>query len=188
MIKVIIAFIGAGISQESGIPTFENQKELRNKLTREYANSFPDEYNEVIQQLKANVNEAKPNDAHIALAEYKIPIITMNIDGLHKDVGSDALELHGTLPDEEELDNASLLVAKPILYGDIAPNYNKAIQMVSQLGKGDTLLVVGASDYTGISRELKEIAYINGAQIIEIQEQSATNVRKYLDNQFIQNK
>ena len=60
--------------------------------------------------------------------------------------------------------------------------------MVSQLGKGDTLLVVGASDYTGISRELKEIAYINGAQIIEIQEQSATNVRKYLDNQFIQNK
>ena len=87
-----MAFTGAGISQESGIPTFENQKELRNKLTREYANSFPDEYNEVIQQLKANVNEAKPNDAHIALAEYKIPIITMNIDGLHKDVGSDALE------------------------------------------------------------------------------------------------
>ena len=91
---MIIAFTGAGISQESGIPTFENQKGLRNKLTREYANSFPDEYNEVIQQLKANVNEAKPNDAHIALAEYKIPIITMNIDGLHKDAGSDALELH----------------------------------------------------------------------------------------------
>ena len=65
-----MAFTGAGISQESGIPTFENQKELRNKLTREYANSFPDEYNEVIQQLKANVIEAKPNDAHIALVEY----------------------------------------------------------------------------------------------------------------------
>ena len=184
----IIALTGAGISKQSHIPTFMERPDVREKLFRSYAKRHPEEYNEVIQQLKANMNGAKPNDAHLALAEYKIPIITMNIDGLHKDARSDALELHGTLPDEEELDNASLLVDKPILYGDIAPNYNKAIQMVSQLGKGDTLLVVGASDYTGISRELKEIAYINGAQIIEIQEQSATNVRKYLDNQFIQNK
>ena len=28
------------------------------------------------------MNGAKPNDGHYALAEYHIPIITMNIDGL----------------------------------------------------------------------------------------------------------
>ena len=50
----------------------------------ERPNSYHKEYNEVIRELKANMNGARPNDAHIALAEYKIFVITMNIDGLHK--------------------------------------------------------------------------------------------------------
>ena len=74
--------------------------DVREKLFRSYANSHHEEYNEVIRQLKANMNGAKPNDAHIALAEYKIPVITMNIDGLHKLAGSDALEMHGGLPED----------------------------------------------------------------------------------------
>lgn len=47
------------------------------------------------------MNGAKPNDAHIVLAEYNIPFITMNIDVLHKLAGSDALELHGGLPEND---------------------------------------------------------------------------------------
>ena len=95
----IIALTGAGISKQSHIPTFMERPDVREKLFRSYAKRHPEEYNEVIQQLKANMNGAKPNDAHLALAEYKIPIITMNIDGLHRLAGSDALELHGGLPD-----------------------------------------------------------------------------------------
>lgn len=94
----IIAFTGAGISKQSNIPTFMERPDVREKLFRSYANSHHEEYNEVIKQLKANMNGAKPNDGHYALAEYHIPIITMNIDGLHKLAGSDALELHGGLP------------------------------------------------------------------------------------------
>ena len=102
----ILAFTGAGISKQSNIPTFMERPDVREKLFRSYANTHHEEYNEVIKQLKANMNGAKPNDAHIALAEYHIPIITMNIDGLHKLAGSDALELHGGLPEDDEMDIA----------------------------------------------------------------------------------
>ena len=88
----ILAFTGAGISKQSNIPTFMERPDVREKLFRSYANTHHEEYNEVIKQLKANMNGAKPNDAHIALAEYHVPIITMNIDGLHKLAGSDALD------------------------------------------------------------------------------------------------
>ena len=77
----ILAFTGAGISKQSNIPTFMERPDVREKLFRSYANTHHEEYNEVIKQLKANMNGAKPNDAHIALAEYHVPIITMNIDG-----------------------------------------------------------------------------------------------------------
>ena len=36
--------------------------------------------------------------------EYGIPIITMNIDGLHRAAGSDAVELHGCLPEDGSFD------------------------------------------------------------------------------------
>ena len=100
----IIAFTGAGISKQSNIPTFMERPDIREKLFRDYANTHHEEYNEVIKQLKANMNGAKPNDAHYALAEYHIPVITMNIDGLHKLAGSDALEMHGGLPEDDEMD------------------------------------------------------------------------------------
>lgn len=154
--------------------------DVREKLFRSYANSHHEEYNEVIRQLKANMNGAKPNDAHIALAEYKIPVITMNIDGLHKLAGSDALEMHGGLPEDDEMDEAYSLYNKPVLYGDPAPNYQKAYEMVYDLEPDDVFLVIGCSFHTAIAVDLREIARSRGARIIEIQEDAAHNVRKIL--------
>ena len=34
--------------------------------------------------MKKACDAAVPNDAHIALAEYDVPVITMNVDGLHQ--------------------------------------------------------------------------------------------------------
>ena len=85
---MIIAFTGAGISKASGIPTFDEQGDLRNKLDRSFANHHKKEFNEVMQQLIDTCNAAEPNDAHKALAEYNIPVITMNIDSLHTRAGS----------------------------------------------------------------------------------------------------
>ena len=123
---------------------------------------------------------AKPNDAHYALAEYHIPIITMNIDGLHQQAGSEALELHGGLPEEDEMDRAWSLYNKPVLYGDPAPNYQKAYEMVYQLQPGDVFLVIGCSFYTAIAGDLRAVARSKGARVIEIQEDAAHNVRKVL--------
>ena len=176
----ILAFTGAGISKQSHIPTFMERPDIREKLFRSYANTHHQEYNEVMKQLKKNMNKAKPNDAHYALAEYHIPVITMNIDGLHKMAGTDALELHGGLPKDDEMDIAYTLYNKPVLYGDPAPNYSKAYEMVYALKPGDIFLIVGCSFYTRISVDLREIAKSRGARIIEIQEDAAHNVRKVL--------
>lgn len=177
----MIAFTGAGISKQSNIPTFMDRPDVREKLFRSFAEKYHQEYNDTIRQLKDNMNGAKPNDAHYALAEYKIPVITMNIDGLHKLAGSDALELHGGLPEDDEMDIAYRLYDKPVLYGDPAPNYQKAYEMVYDLEPGDIFLVVGCSFYTGISVDLREVARSQGARIIEIQEDAAHNVRKVLE-------
>ena len=177
----ILAFTGAGISKQSNIPTFMERPDVREKLFRSYANSHHEEYNEVIRQLKANMNGAKPNDAHIALAEYKIPVVTMNIDGLHKLAGSDALEMHGGLPEDDEMDKAYSLYNKPVLYGDPAQNYQKAYEMVYDLEPDDVFLVIGCSFHTAIAVDLREIARSRGARIIEIQEDAAHNVRKVLE-------
>ena len=176
----IIAFTGAGISKQSNIPTFMERPDVREKLFRSYANRHHEQYNEVIKQLKANMNGAIPNDAHYALAEYKIPIITMNIDGLHKLAGSDALELHGGLPEDDEMDIAWSLYNKPVLYGDPAPNYQTAYEMIYDLKPGDLFIVIGCSYHTAIACDLRELAKSRGASIIEIQEDAAHNVRKTL--------
>ena len=178
---MIIAFTGAGISKQSNIPTFMERPEIREKLFRSYANKHPKEYNEVIKQLKENMNGAKPNDAHYVLAKYNIPVITMNIDGLHQLAGSKSLELHGGLPTDEEMDIAYSLYNKPVLYGDPAPNYQRAYEWVSKLQPGDVFLVIGASYHTAIAGDLRNVAKTRGAKIIEIQEDAANNVRKVVD-------
>ncbi len=178
----IIAFTGAGISKQSNIPTFMEQPEVRDKLFRSYAMSHHEEYNEVIRQLKANMQGAEPNDAHYALCEYGVEIITMNIDGLHQKAGSHPLELHGGLPDDDEMDIAWSLYNKPVLYEDPAPNYQKAFDRVETLKPGDVFLVIGCSYHTSIAVALRDVARSRGAQVIEIQQDAAHEVRKVLES------
>lgn len=178
---MILAFTGAGISKDSGIDTFMDRPDVRDKLFREYANVNPQDYRETIQALKRVIDNANPNDAHFALAEYDVEIITMNIDGLHEMAGSKkVLNLHGTLPSEQELPYCDRLYEKPVLYGDSAPNYEKAIYKVSQLSIGDTFLVIGASNHTAIAYQLKQLALMQDAQVIEIKADAKMRVRQTL--------
>lgn len=177
----ILAFTGAGISKQSGISTFMERPDVREKLFRSFAEQHHEEYNETIRALKDSMRNARPNDAHFALAEYGVEVITMNIDGLHKQAGTDALELHGGLPENGEMDRAWQLYNKPVLYGDPAPNYQKAYEKVFALGEGDVFLVVGCSYHTAIACDLRDVAKSRGAKVIEIQSDAAHNVRKTLE-------
>lgn len=179
--RKIIAFTGAGISKESGIDTFMERPQVRDCLHRHVANLEPERYKEAIKLMKDQIDQAQPNDAHLALSEYNIDVITMNIDGLHQKAGSHPICLHGSLPSDEELDNCDKLYNKPVLYGDMAPQYQVALEKVSSLSEGDVLLVIGASDSTAISVQLQMIAQSLGAQIIQIQSNAKHQVRKVLE-------
>lgn len=177
----ILALTGAGISKESGIETFMERPDVRDALHRSFATHHPQAYREVIATMKQTIDQAQPNEAHRALAKENIDIVTMNIDGLHEKAGSTSvIAVHGTLPDTEQLEYADELFNRPVLYGDPAPNYQRAINKCLTLEEDDVLLVVGASRFTQIAVQLREIATMQGAEIIEIQENATSEVPKIL--------
>lgn len=104
----VAAFTGAGISAESGIPTYRGDDGVWNKYDpakyAEIGNFFADPayYWSFFREVRYPVlQDARPNPAHQALAlleqQGKLSVvITQNIDGLHQEAGSErVLELHG---------------------------------------------------------------------------------------------
>ncbi|EIJ66753.1 transcriptional regulator, Sir2 family [Candidatus Nitrosopumilus salaria BD31] len=107
-VKKIIFVTGAGISQESGIPTFRGKDGLwRNYDAMKLAtiDAFyenPKLVWEWYNERRKNVFAAHPNQGHKAIAELekyaKVMVLTQNIDGLHQKAGStEVLELHGSI-------------------------------------------------------------------------------------------
>ena len=106
----IAILTGAGISAESGIPTFrEAQTGLWSRFRPEDLAS-PDAFARDPKTVwdwyrwrRELVDRAAPNEGHRAIAElqHRTPsavLITQNVDGLHQLAGSrDAIELHGSI-------------------------------------------------------------------------------------------
>lgn len=106
----IAVLTGAGISAESGIPTFrEAQTGLWARFRPEELAS-PDAFARDPKAIwdwyrwrRELVDEAKPNAGHLALAELqrRVPgtvLITQNVDSLHQAAGAtDVIELHGSI-------------------------------------------------------------------------------------------
>lgn len=176
----VIFFTGAGISVDSGIPTFQEQPEIRDRLTRDFANEYPEEYRNTIRQMLDSCENANPNAAHIAIAEAGFPVITMNVDRLHTKAGSkNVIEVHGVLPTREELEEElfPLTYEGIVLYGDLAPKYDDAIKMVKQLKYDNSyFIIVGTSFYTGISEQLYRIAKQRHAKIEVINDNASQRV------------
>jgi NAD-dependent deacetylase len=106
--KKIVFVTGAGISQESGIPTFRGTDGLWRKYdpmqlaTIDAFNDDPKLVWEWYEERRKNILDAKPNPGHTAIAELEkfknVIILTQNIDGLHQRAGSShVLELHGSI-------------------------------------------------------------------------------------------
>jgi NAD-dependent deacetylase len=107
----IVFFGGAGVSTESGVPDFRSVDGLYNQkyayppeeiLSHSFFECCPEEYYRFHHE-KLRLTGAKPNAAHLKLAEWERQgklkaVITQNIDGLHQAAGSkNVIELHGTL-------------------------------------------------------------------------------------------
>ena len=176
----VLFFTGAGISKDSGVPTFQEIDGIRTKLRRKYAALHPAEIRDMMREFKGFMKDKEPNAAHVAIAKTGFPVITMNVDELHQRAGSkDVLAIHGDIPSEEELGKwyyPYLPLGKPVLYGDIAPRYYKAFAKLRSLREGDYLVIVGTSFYTNISKDIREMAEKRGAKVISINENATVEV------------
>lgn len=106
--KSAVAFTGAGISTESGIPDFRSPGGVWAKNQPVYFHDFMSsadaryEYWRQKSEAHRDFAHAEPNITHRTLAEWERNsrlrgIVTQNIDGLHQVAGSESvLELHGT--------------------------------------------------------------------------------------------
>ena len=171
--KRLVVLTGAGMSQESGIKTFrdadglwENHR-IEDVATYEAWERDPELVNDFYNLRRKQLYEVDPNAAHYELAkleeEYKVQIITQNVDDLHERAGSaNVLHLHGELKkvrstvdenlvyllDGWELklgdlcDKGSQLRPHIVWFGEPVPNIMTATSMVQE---ADIFLVVGTS-------------------------------------------
>lgn len=107
--KKAAVLTGAGISAESGVPTFRGQDGLWKKCrpeelaTMEAFMANPSLVWEWYNWRRSLIGEVKPNPGHYALCQLKdyferFTLITQNVDGLHHEAGSEGiLELHGSI-------------------------------------------------------------------------------------------
>jgi len=104
----VTVLTGAGISAESGIPTFRGPEGLWNDhkpedlATPEAFARDPELVWSWYDWRRGLVAKARPNAAHIALAALErraaVSVITQNVDGLHAQAGSrELIELHGNI-------------------------------------------------------------------------------------------
>jgi NAD-dependent deacetylase len=110
----VIALVGAGLSKESGIPTFRGGDGLWDKHGEPPMDGYqrfladPEAWwaerlaqQERMSEFAQAIEEARPNAGHIAMAEMERAgllhhVITQNIDDLHAQAGSSAVtEIHG---------------------------------------------------------------------------------------------
>jgi NAD-dependent deacetylase len=110
----VVALVGAGLSKESGIPTFRGEGGLWTRFgeppMNQYQRFAADPRAWWLQRIEDRrnppefaraIDDARPNPGHIALAELEQMgvlkhIITQNVDDLHQQAGSRAVtEIHG---------------------------------------------------------------------------------------------
>jgi len=131
--KNFIAFTGAGISVESGIPPFRGEGGIWTKYDSEDLDLSrllrqPERSWRTIRAIFYDFTaKAEPNDAHRILAEWERKgrlkfVVTQNIDGLHEAAGSKALaEFHGSCRDLVCLKCGKRIAARPDILETLPP-------------------------------------------------------------------
>ncbi len=207
----VVFFGGAGVSTESGIPDFRSVDGLYHQeydyppetiLSHTFFVNHTEEFYRFYRK-KMICPQAKPNMAHIRLAEWEQKghvqaVITQNIDGLHQMAGSkEVLELHGSVHrnycmrchrayDAEYIRKGSGIarcecggMIKPdvVLYEEGLDNetISKSVRYLSQ---ADTLIIGGTSLVVYPAAGL--IDYFSGKHLVVINK-STTSRDAYAD-------
>lgn len=196
--KQCVVLSGAGISAESGIPTFRSKGGLWEKYdptvyaSIEVFRRDPSKYWEIRGDFIRDYDRYEPNAAHLALAELEQAgivrqIITQNIDGLHRKAGSrHVIEIHGSLREISCLQCGRQYLAPNVPAGSpptcdcggvLKPNTvlfgeslpPQALESASREAQTcKTMLVIGTSAVVYPAAALPSVARQHGAQIIEV--------------------
>ncbi|GHC14231.1 NAD-dependent protein deacylase [Kushneria pakistanensis] len=191
----LVVLTGAGISAESGIKTFRDgdglweNHHVEDVATPEAWTRDPHTVLRFYNERRAQVRAARPNAAHLALAElerhFRVSIITQNIDDLHERAGSrDVLHLHGEilkarssrdarlvyrLGEDETIemgdccDDGAQLRPHVVWFGENVPLYATACDIVAE---ADLLLIVGTSLAVTPASMLMDEAPINAPRVL----------------------
>jgi NAD-dependent deacetylase len=101
----VVVFTGAGVSADSGVPTFRGASGLWNNFRAEEL-ATPQAFArdpklvwEWYEWRRGLIRDAQPNAAHTSIALLtEAVVVTQNVDGLHERAGSaDIIELHGNI-------------------------------------------------------------------------------------------
>jgi NAD-dependent deacetylase len=195
--RKIVFVTGAGISQESGIPTFRGKDGYWRKYDPMKLASIDAFYDdpklvwEWYEDRRKNILDVKPNEGHFAISqmeEFKdVVILTQNIDGLHQRSGStNVLELHGSIirikctvcdftdnitENFESLPPkckcGSILRPDVVWFGESLPQ-NIWQSAIKEASICDVMIVVGTSLVVSPANTLPVYAKQNGATLIEV--------------------
>lgn len=170
--KHLVVLTGAGMSAESGLKTFRDADglweghDIMEVASPEGFAKNPELVLEFYNQRRRQLLEVKPNTAHIDLAnlenEFKVSIITQNVDDLHERAGSShVVHLHGELLKARNIiDEQSVMEWKTdIQLGDTCPKgyqlrphivwFGEAVPMIDKAidicMTADMLLIIGTS-------------------------------------------
>ncbi len=167
----VVVFTGAGVSADSGIPTFRGAGGLwRNFRAEDLATPEAFERDPALvwewyEWRRELIRKAEPNAAHWAIARLpQAVVVTQNVDSLHARGGADdVLELHGNifrvrcvregtkhvreapfaaLP--PRCDCGALLRPDVVWFGEMLPD-DAVARAVSVIRAADLLLVIGTS-------------------------------------------
>ncbi|MDE1828734.1 MAG: NAD-dependent deacylase [Thaumarchaeota archaeon] len=193
----IVFVTGAGISQESGIPTFRGKDGLWRKYdamklaTIEAFYENPKLVWEWYEERRSNIMVAKPNAGHLAIAELEkfksVHVLTQNIDGLHQRAGSTQVyELHGSIitvkctecdfkdavrasfPDLPPICKCGKMLRPDVVwFGEPLPQ-NVWHAAMQQASSCNVMVVVGTSLVVSPANLLPVYAKQNGATLVEV--------------------
>ena len=195
--KKIVFVTGAGISQESGIPTFRGKDGYWRRYDPMKLASIDAFYDdpklvwEWYEDRRKNILSVKPNEGHFAISqmeEFKdVVVLTQNIDGLHQRSGStNVLELHGSIIRIkctvcDFIDNITenfeslppkckcggMLRPDVVWFGESLPQ-NIWQSAIKEASVCDVMVIVGTSLVVSPANTLPVYAKQNGAILIEV--------------------
>ena len=195
--KSVVVSTGAGVSAESGVPTFRGEEGLWKKFRAEELATFdafqanPELVWEWYQYRREIINKIKPNPGHHAIADMQklydnFHLITQNVDGLHRVAGSEnVVEIHGNIKRNKCLDCDEInydeyfrkfppmcecggrLRPDVVWFGEMLPAV--AIDMALGVSRAcDLFFTVGTSGVVQPAASLPSLARQQGAFVVEV--------------------